>query len=78
MFHVHHIYVIWNTVFSKNEAKDVVAGLKRLERENLCKAHLELTSRLSNIKLGPTGSSQFLTSHMMVTKNPQNAHRKCF
>ena len=21
---------------------------------------------------------QFLTSHMMVTKNPQNGHRKCF
>ena len=42
---------------SLDEAKDVVAGLKRLERENLRKACLELTSRLSNIKLGPTGSS---------------------
>ena len=42
---------------SLDEAKDVVAGLKRLEKENLCKAHLELTSRLSNLKLGPTGSS---------------------
>ena len=42
---------------SLDEAKDVVAGLKRLERENLHKARLELTSRLSNLKLGPTGSS---------------------
>ena len=42
---------------SLNEAKDVVAGLKRLERENLQKACLELTNRLSNLKLGPTGSS---------------------
>ena len=42
---------------SLDEAKDVVAGLKRLERENFRKARLELTSRLSNVKLGPTGSS---------------------
>ena len=42
---------------SLDEAKDMVAGLKRLEKENLRKARLELTSRLSNLKLGPTGSS---------------------
>ena len=42
---------------SLDEAKDVVAGLKRLEKENLHKACLELTSRLSNLKLGPLGSS---------------------
>ena len=42
---------------SLDEAKDVVAGLKRLEKENLHKARLELTSCLSNLKLGPTGSS---------------------
>ena len=42
---------------SLDEAKDVVAGLKRLEKENLHKVHLELTSCLSNLKLGPTGSS---------------------
>ena len=42
---------------SLDEAKDVVAGLNRLEKENLHKACLELTSRLSNLKLGPTGSS---------------------
>ena len=42
---------------SLDEAKDMVAGLKRLERENLRKVRLELTSHLSNLKLGPTGSS---------------------
>ena len=42
---------------SLDEAKDVVAGLKRLKKESLRKARLELTSHLSNLKLGPTGSS---------------------
>ena len=34
----------------------MVAGLKRLEKENLRKAHLELTNRLSNLKLGAINS----------------------
>ena len=42
---------------SLDEAKDLVARLKRLERENLRKAHLKLTNCLSNLKLRPTGSS---------------------
>ena len=35
----------------------MVAGLKRLEKENLQKVLLELTNHLSTLKLGPTGSS---------------------
>ena len=48
-------YMVW--ALSLDEAKDLVAGLKRLERENLREACLELMNCLSTLKLGCSGSS---------------------
>ena len=48
------------------EATDIVNGLKRLERENFRRAHLELNSRLSALKLGQVPSRLSTTTTPFV------------
>ena len=42
---------------SLQEANDMIVGLKRLDKEGLKKAHMELHHRLSSRRLGNTGSN---------------------
>ena len=42
---------------SLQEANDMIVGLKRLDEEDLKKAHMELHHRLSSWRLGNTGSN---------------------
>ena len=42
---------------STTEAQELILGLKHLEKEDLCKVHLELSNRLSSLWLGQTNSS---------------------
>ena len=42
---------------STTEAQELVQGLKRLEKEDFCKVHLELSNKLSSLHLGQTNSS---------------------
>ena len=42
-------------VISLQEANDMIVGLKRLDKENLKKARMDLHHRLSSWRLGNTG-----------------------
>ena len=42
---------------SITEAQELIQGLKHLEKEDLCKVHLELSNKLSSLRLGQTNSS---------------------
>ena len=47
---------------SFQEANNMIVGLKRLDKENLKKAHMELHHRLSSWRLGNTGSNLSATA----------------
>ena len=51
-------------VISLQEANDMIVGLKRLDKEDLKKAHMELHHRLSSWRLGNMGS------HLSATAQP--------
>ena len=49
-------------VISLQEANDTIVGLKRLDKEDLKKARMELHHRLSSWRLGNTGSNLSATA----------------
>ena len=51
---------------SLQEANDMIVGLKRLDKEDLKKAHIELHHRLSSWRLGNTGSNLSATAEPFV------------
>ena len=53
-------------VISLQEANDIIVGLKRLEKEDLKKAHMELHHLLSSWRLGNTGSNLSATAQPFV------------
>ena len=53
-------------VISLQEANDMIVGLKRLDKEDLKKAPMELHHRLSSWRLGNTGSNLSVTAQPFV------------
>ena len=53
-------------VISLQEANDMIVGLKRLDKEDLKKARMELHHRLSSWRLGNTGSNLSATAQPFV------------
>ena len=51
---------------SLQEANDMIVGLKRLDKEDLKKAHMELHHQLSSWRLGNTGSNLSATAQLFV------------
>ena len=51
---------------SLQEANDMIVGLKRLDKEDLKKAHMELHHQLSSWRLGNTGSNLSATAQPFV------------
>ena len=54
-------------VISLQEANDMIVGLKRLNKEDLKKARMELHHRLSSWRLGNTGSNLSATAQPFVS-----------
>ena len=53
-------------VISLQEANDMIVGLKRLDKEDLKKPHMELHHQLSSWRLGNTGSNLSATAQPFV------------
>ena len=61
-----YVAKIKTRVISLQEANDMIVGLKRLDKEGLKKAYMELHHQLSSWSLGNTGSNLSATAQPFV------------